>query len=89
MNFVRCGNHFVLKLFTGFEIAVLYVRTQSIIKAIENMINPPDIKTHQLKFVLYAKFSSHLLVPYQAIGIGMMNAIIMSFKKSFDNNETI
>src|SRR4051812_9426687 len=82
-------SHSVLKLFTGFAVAALNVLTHSIKSAIKNIITPPAKNIHQLKLVLYAKFCSHVFAPYHAIGIAMMNATAISFKKSFDSNITI
>ena len=63
------------KVSTGFFVANRQLCQLTIVKAIIETIIPEPIKIQRLIFVLYAKFSSHLLIIYQAIGQAIINAI--------------
>src|SRR5664279_4722907 len=81
--------HSVLKLFTGLSTAALIALKLTVrtVMAIDNAA--ASTNTHQLIFILYAKSCNHLFVINQATGDAIINAINTSFKKSFDNRETI
>jgi hypothetical protein len=77
----------VLKLFTGFAIAAFIARELTLINAITIDTIPPTKNNHQLNSILYAKFSSHLCMKYQASGVAITKAIAISHTaNSFENN---
>ena len=74
---------------TGFFVANCQLCQLTIVNAIIETINPEPIKIQTLIVVLYAKFSSHLIMMYQAIGQAIRNAVIkLNIKPLFNVNIT-
>ena len=55
----------------------------------DNAIDPANRKIHKLKLMRNANSFSQLLMKYHAIGEASAMESITSFRKSFDNKETI
>jgi uncharacterized BrkB/YihY/UPF0761 family membrane protein len=53
--------------------------------AIPKASKPAEVNTHQLKDILYAKFTSQLRITYQVIGVDITKAMATHFKKSLFN----
>src|SRR5215468_1863720 len=82
-------NYFVLKLLTGFANAALTAWKLTLINAITIDAIPATINNHQLNSILYAKFSSHLCMKYQANGADIAKAIVIRNTNSFENKYTM
>ncbi len=61
----------------------------TVTSAIHAAIKPATIKIHQLIDIRYAKSANHVCMAYHAIGKAISDAMITSFRKSFDKSITI
>lgn len=83
--FLLAINHSLLKLLTGFAIAAFIASKLTLANAVMTEAIPPAKNIHQLKWILNAKFCSHLFMKYQATGVEIKNAMVMSHTNSFEN----
>src|SRR5476651_2231620 len=77
--------HSERRLFTGFITAAFTAWKLTVNKAMVKVPAPAKPNIHQLIAVGYAKPLSHIFMAYQASGNAIIEAIITSFKKSFDS----
>ena len=77
----------VLKLFTGFANAAFTAWKLIVNNAIPNATTPASTNTHHSILILYTKSCNHVLAAYHASGLATTIAIIISSRKSLDNNE--
>src|SRR5664280_1733626 len=77
----KTSNYSYLSASTGFLVAALQLIQLTVNKAIPRASNPAKANNHQLSSVLYAKFSSHLCMANQAMGVAMINAIAIQLTK--------